>query len=143
MISRLYDGDRIAIPGWYDDVTETIDPMRMPTIQVSGITSGYTSHGYKNIIPGSATIKINFRFSAGQDPNAKITQFQQWLKSILPDTVSYTVSTSDPYPAITIDTDYDLYPQVCKILESVYGHAPVARYCGAAVPITGLFQDIL
>jgi acetylornithine deacetylase/succinyl-diaminopimelate desuccinylase-like protein len=49
----------ITAPQGYDPVTAN---GLLPTIQVSGINSGYTANGYKNIIPGAAIIKINFRF---------------------------------------------------------------------------------
>jgi acetylornithine deacetylase/succinyl-diaminopimelate desuccinylase-like protein len=130
----------LATPHGYDPVTAN---GLLPTIQVSGIQSGYTAMGYNNIIPGSALVKINFRFAPGQDPALKIRQFEEFVKKELPDYVSRQIQTSDPYSAITIQIYNKFNKQVSEVLSEVYNKQTVVRYCGAAVPITGLFQDIL
>lgn len=115
----------------------------LPTIQVSGITSGYTGNGYKNIIPWAATIKINFRFGPGQNAHDEIEKFKKRVDDVLPDYVEYNIHTSDPYHAISIDTDNEDTRRATALLSEVFGKPCIMRYCGAAVPISWLFQDIL
>lgn len=115
----------------------------MPTIQVSGITSGYTWNGYNNIIPWSAIIKFNFRFWPGQNPKIKKDQFEKFIQDTIPDTVSRTFETSDPYSAIEVHTDNDFTRHVYELLEETYSKKPLYRYVGGAVPISGLLQDVL
>lgn len=127
-------------PRWYDPVTAN---GLLPTIQVSWLYAGYTWSGYKNIIPWSSIIKINFRFWPWQDACKKVQAFEAWLAQIIPDYVEYTISTSDPYDAISINTDNEDTQKAAQLLSWIYGKQTIMRYCGAAVPISGLFQDIL
>lgn len=62
---------------------------------------------------------------------------------MLPDYIEYTIHTSDPYHAISIDTDNEDTRRAAALLSDVFGKPCIMRYCGAAVPISGLFQDIL
>lgn len=130
----------LAVPQGYDAVTAN---GLLPTIQVTGISSGYTGIGYKNIIPGSATINFNFRFAPGQDPEQKMADFIAWVNHTLPDNMPHEVIISDYYPAITISADHHYDDHVRSLLKEVYGVSPIMRYCGATLPMAGLLQDVL
>jgi len=130
----------IIIPHGYDPVTAN---GLLPTIQVSGISSGYTGNGYKNIIPWAATIKINFRFGPWQNAHNEIEKFKKRVNNTLPNYIEYNIDTSDPYHAISIDTDNEDTRRAATLLSEVFSKPCIMRYCGAAVPISWLFQDIL
>lgn len=115
----------------------------MPTIQISGIQSGYTGTGYRNAIPATTLIKINFRYAPGQNPEEMVELFSNRVKAELPEYVDYTIETSDPYPAILLDTSHPEVTRAANILSELYGQKAVYRYCGAAIPVTGLFKDVL
>ncbi len=51
---------KLVVQEGYDPVTAN---GLLPTIQISGIQSGYTGNGYRNAIPATTTIKMNFRFA--------------------------------------------------------------------------------
>lgn len=130
----------LAIPQGYDAVTAN---GLLPTIQVTGISSGYTGVGYKNIIPGTATINFNFRFAPGQDPEKKMADFDTWITNTLPTNISHQIIISDYYPAITISTDHPLSDRARQILQEVYAISPIMRYCGATLPMAGILQNVL
>lgn len=115
----------------------------MPTIQVSGIQSGYTGNGYKNIIPATATAKLNFRFARGQDSSQMVQLFTDRVQKNTPDYVHIEVASSDPYDPITINTNHPLIQESLTLLSDIRGRQAVMRRCGAAVPIAGQFQDVL
>lgn len=115
----------------------------MPTIQISSIQSGYTGNGYRNAIPHSTTIKINFRYAPWQNPEEMIKLFGKRVWEELPSYVSYSIETSDPYPAILLDIDHAEVKRAADILTQIYGKKAVYRYCWAAIPVTWLFKDIL
>ncbi len=115
----------------------------LPTIQVSGLQSWYMGNGYKNIIPSSASAKMNFRFAPWQDAEKMMKIFEQWVKEMLPDYCAVTIATSEPYNAIALGTDNPWVQKCRDTLAEVYGRPVVMRYCGAAVPISGLFQQYL
>ena len=108
----------------------------MPTIQISGLQSGYTGEGYRNAIPYTTTIKLNFRFAPGQDPEKTVELFKAWVAKQLPTYVDFTIETSDPYPAITINTENDAVKKAADILGKIYNKQAVYRYCGDAIPVT-------
>jgi acetylornithine deacetylase/succinyl-diaminopimelate desuccinylase-like protein len=130
----------LAIPQGYDAVTAN---GLLPTIQVTGVSSGYTGVGYKNIIPGSATMNFNFRFAPGQDPEKKMADFGAWITNSLPTNISHQITISDYYPAISISTDHPLSDRAKQMLQEVYGISPIMRYCGATLPMAWLLQDTL
>ena len=130
----------LAIPHGYDAVTAN---GLLPTIQVTGISSGYTGNGYKNIIPGTAMIKFNFRFAPGEDPKKKMADFGTRVHHVLPPNVAHEVIISDYYPAITISADHHYDDHVRSLLKEVYGVSPIMRYCGATLPMAGILQNVL
>lgn len=115
----------------------------MPTIQISGLQAGYTGDGYRNAIPHKTIVKINFRFARGQNPTDSIAQFVSRVNEQTPEYVTLNIDISDPYGAITIKTDHPSIQKARDILTISHGKEPVLRFCGAAIPVTGLFQDIL
>lgn len=112
----------------------------LPTIQVSGLSSGYTGTGYKNIIPAKAIGKMNFRFAPGQDAKEMITMFTKWVEKMVPSYATFSIDTSDPYNAIALSTDSDRVQTCREALAAAYNTPVIIRHCGAAVPISGLFQ---
>ncbi len=130
----------LLIQEWYDAVTAN---GLMPTIQISGLQAGYTGDGYRNAIPHKTIVKINFRFARGQNPTDSIAQFVSRVNEQTPEYVTLNIDISDPYGAITIKTDHPSIQKAREVLTASHGKEPVLRFCGAAIPVTGLFQDIL
>lgn len=88
-------------------------------------------------------IKINFRYAPGQDPQEMINIFSKRIADELPAYVSHTLETSDPYSAILLDITHDEVKRADSILSTIYNKTTAYRYCGAAIPVTGMFKDIL
>lgn len=130
----------LLIQEWYDAVSAN---GLMPTIQITWLQSWYTGEWYRNAIPHKTTIKINFRFARWQKPADAIAQFIARSNEQTPDYVSLEFDISDPYEAITIKTDHPSVQKARTTLLSSHGVEPVLRFCGAAIPVTWLFQDIL
>lgn len=51
-----------------------------PTCNIAGFISGYTGKGAKTVLPGSATVKIDFRLVPKMDPKKQIMRLKQHLK---------------------------------------------------------------
>jgi acetylornithine deacetylase/succinyl-diaminopimelate desuccinylase-like protein len=114
-----------------------------PTIQVTWLQSWYTGNGYRNAIPHQTTIKFNLRLAPGQNQHQTVASFGEWINTTLPTYVDHTIEISDPYGAITIQTDNQHTQKAAEIIGELYNRPPVYRFCGAAIPVTGMFQDIL
>jgi len=130
---------RLGEPG-YDFYTQTA---LRPTIQVTGIKSGYTGDGYRNSIPASSTAKINFRLVLHQDPNAVIKLFTDYVKKAVPDYVDVVVEPSDPYDGIKLSPDSEYIKKAYQTLEEVYGRQPLYKYVGGGIPVVTYFNDLM
>lgn len=86
---------------------------------------------------------MNFRFAPGQDAEKMMKIFEAWVHETLPTYCTVTIATSEPYNAIALGTDNPWVQKCRDTLAEVYGRPVVMRYCGAAVPISGLFQQYL
>lgn len=114
-----------------------------PTVQVTGVQTGYTGEGYKNGIPATATAKINFRLVSGQSPEHIVTLFCDFVKKNIPTYVTYDLQINDPYPASRVDINNSYVTKAQKHLEDAYQEDVVFVACGGGLPIVGLFEEFL
>lgn len=112
-----------------------------PTIQVTGIQSGYTSEGYKNGIHAKALIKINFRLVRNQDSSKTAELFKQYIKTTLPKYVDYEIEINDIHEGIKLDLNNDYILKAQSILEKTYGTKPLLKYSGGGLPIVTYFSE--
>ncbi len=52
-----------------------------PTCNIAGFYSGYTGSGAKTVLPGEATVKIDFRLVPKMDPKIQVARLKKHLKS--------------------------------------------------------------
>ena len=114
-----------------------------PSIQVTGIQSGYVGEGYRNSIPAKTTAKINFRLVKSQNPNGVVSLFKQYLSEVLPDYVDYEFEVTDPYEGIKLDLNNEIVAKTMGLLTKVYGKKAVFKFSGGGLPIVTLFDEIL
>lgn len=114
-----------------------------PTLQITGIQSGYVGDGYKNIVPSKATAKINARLVKKQDPNKIASLLTQYIKDNLPAYVDHTFTVTDPYEGIKLDVENDYVKKAATILEQAYNKKPLYKYSGGGLPVVTEFQKIL
>jgi len=96
-----------------------------PTLDITGLESGFTGHGIKTIIPDSATAKISFRLVPHQNPDhiysSLLTYFQNHLSKNAVFSI-FRYSDTRPYLA---PIDHPVYQLAKSSLKTVYGHNPV------------------
>ena len=114
-----------------------------PSLEISGIASGYTGPGFQNIVPHAADARINVRVAPGQKTAQVMQALARHIKKQTPSYATLTIETEEYGDPILVDTDNDYSQRAREVAHDVYGKAPVPLYCGATIPIVGLFQDIL
>ncbi len=124
----------------YDVYTQT--GLR-PSLEVTGIHSGYTETGYKNGVPPHAIAKFNFRFVANQKPDDIAQKFEKYIDDTLPDYVTWDIRFGESAKPVFIDVDNPIFKHVKGILEKVYEEKVIYKYVGGSIPIIGTFQEIL
>ncbi len=113
------------------------------TVEVTGLSSGYISEGFRNSIPCRATAKINIRSTPTQDIKALLTTVQKFLRQ-----------QASPYTKVTFTNDrycngaeFDIAnifaQRALKVLQKVYGQKPQLKTSGGTLPIAYTFQKVL
>ncbi|HZX75451.1 MAG TPA: M20/M25/M40 family metallo-hydrolase [Cyclobacteriaceae bacterium] len=114
-----------------------------PTMTVTGFSGGYTGIGYKNIIPGTAQAKINFRLVGEQTPEKFVEAFKKHVEENTPAYIEYSIDVAQIYPPVNLKTDTPEVAHIMKLQEKVYGKKPMILGIGAGIPAVKAFQDIL
>lgn len=114
-----------------------------PTIQITGITTGYNDRGYKNSVPPTATAKINVRTVTGQDQEKIVKCIKEHIANHLPNYVEYELDFSDPFPAMKLDLSNEFALAAIRSIVKIYKHEPRARYSGGGMPVAVTFASEL
>ena len=111
------------------------------SMEVTGIKTGYINEGFKNAVPNTAIIKINFRL----EPKLDFKKFQNiidsYILSIKPDYVDLTITHHSQSNGVFIETDNEYIKTAEKMLEEVFHKKPLQMYIGAIIPIVKHLKD--
>lgn len=110
-----------------------------PTIQITGIKSGYVGEGYRNSVPCLASAKINVRLVKNQNPRRIIAAIKNFAKRKFPSYVSFKIETTGADEGVKLDTNNDYVRQAIDALETVYRKKVAKHYVGGTLPIVTLF----
>ncbi len=114
-----------------------------PTLQVTGLQSGYTGVGFKNIVPSKAYAKFNFRLVANQNPQKIYDNFVKFINDNISDGVRYEISNPDMVPAVKINIDNDYMKKARAILAETYGKEPIINFVGGTLPVVIAIESYL
>lgn len=178
-IAGLYDGNKVAMGWFYDNVDEITPAQRKnnkkavedlkemmdhvgvkklltedkndfmtqvglrPTIQVTGIKSGYIGEGFSNIVPSDAEVRFNFRTVMSQDYNVLVKKFEQHIKKNTPSYVEYEVKFATTYDPIKINVDTPMVKETVKLLEKAFGEEVLVKPVGGGIPVVNDFKEQL
>ncbi len=62
-----------------------------PTIEINGISGGYSGPGFKTVIPAVAKAKLSCRLVPDQSPQKTLSQIKEYLESVAPDGITLEV----------------------------------------------------
>ena len=114
--------------------------MLLPTMTITGITSGYTGPGMKTVISHSAMARIDMRLVPGQDPDEIFALLLAHLREN-GDSVELVRLSSGPASRTSIDNGY--VSIVAGAVEQATGQVPlVVPSLGSTLP-NYVFTDIL
>ena len=94
----------------------------MPTMEVHGLTGGYTGPGIKTIIPPRATVKISCRIVPKQDPRKIMRLIRKFVKEHNPDVTMTEEAVMQPYKAPVTGP---LAEAVKSAMKFAFGREPV------------------
>jgi acetylornithine deacetylase/succinyl-diaminopimelate desuccinylase-like protein len=114
-----------------------------PTIQITGLESGYTDRGYANIVPSQSEVRLNFRIVASQKPEDVAKNFEEFVKENTPNYVECKLSFGGLHKPIKVDTKNPYISLVEKILTDVYKSNVNRKNVGGAIPFVGDVKETL
>ena len=114
-----------------------------PTIQVTGIKSGYIETGYSNIVPAEAEARLNFRLAPSQKAKNIAKSFEKFVKANTPKFVDYKLSFSGLHNPVKINVENPYLAEAEKLLKKVYRTKVNRKNVGGAIPFVGDVKEIL
>ena len=114
-----------------------------PTLDVNGMWSGYIGEGTKTIIPSKAYAKISMRLVPNQDFKKIAVLFENYFRSIAPDSVTVDVKFLHGGQPYVSPSDMPAYHAAEKAMETTFGKKPLPFYSGGSIPIISGFESIL
>ena len=170
LLSKLKnEQNQICIPGFYDGVQTNYPSFNMPeipqhlkahlsgekgytaaelitvrpTLDINGITGGYTGDGPKTIIPAQASAKLSMRLVEGQDHEQISVSLQNFLQSQTPKQVSLTIKKLAGCNAVTTNTDMPAYQAAKHALEKNFSGEVLNTRIGGSIPVVSFIKDQL
>ncbi len=113
-----------------------------PTIEITGIGTGYTGEGFKNIIPSTAEFRVNFRLVEGQDAQTILRHFKEEVSAIVPSYVTHEVFAQGLYRPVSMNVSTPYAMEVRAMLQDAYGKEALIKYVGGGIPVVDDFQTI-
>ncbi|MEM6539220.1 MAG: dipeptidase [Pseudomonadota bacterium] len=114
-----------------------------PTLEVNGMTSGYTGEGFKTVLPAQASAKISCRLVKGQDPKAIEKNFEAFVMDRVPEDCEAVFHHKGGAPGIELDVTGDVFVASRKALTEEWGVPAAFIGVGGSIPIVGDFQSRL
>jgi acetylornithine deacetylase/succinyl-diaminopimelate desuccinylase-like protein len=164
MLSQARDAKgHITIPGFYDDVRSLKEDLDFtwddkvaagggechdfspferawlrPTLEINGITGGYSGPGFKTVIPALASAKLSCRLVPGQDPTQIFDRLYAFFMKIQPKSVTVTLTMlNDGSPAVRTSASSLIAQAALSAYAQVFGKPAGKIMSGGTIGIAG------
>lgn len=113
------------------------------TLQLTGLSGGYTGEGFRNSVPAKTIVKINIRFVENQSVKEIIKSLKQHLKKVSPPYVKYKIKVKEIAPAVKLELNNKYVQKAKELLKIVFKQEPIFKFSGGGLPIVAYFKKIL
>ena len=114
-----------------------------PTLDINGIFGGYQGEGTKTVIPAEATAKLTFRLVPGQDPQAIVRNFENFVSARLRGDAKASFKHQGAAPGFAMRPDAPFIRAARRALSEEFGKPAVLVGCGASIPVVEAFKTRL
>lgn len=115
----------------------------MPSITMTGFTSGYTGEGEKNIVPATAKARMSVRTVPGMDDDVVMKSIEAFVKANTPQYVQWGITRSMSCAPVLIESTAPIFEEVKKILQISHGAWPEEVRVGGSIGVIHDFQKVL
>lgn len=133
----------LSVPAGEKDRTALEQMWSRPTLEVNGMTSGYTGQGFKTVLPAQASAKISCRLVKGQDPEKIRQSFEAFVSERLPADCSAEFHPHGMGPGIELDVTGPAFQAAKRALTDEWPNPAAFTGIGGSIPIVGQFQERL
>lgn len=113
-----------------------------PTLEISGIHTGYTGEGFANIVPAKVDIRINGRTVFPQKTEEIMSKVISHIKKNVPKYIKLKIQAEDHGNPVMTEINSEIAKEILELLEKSYKQKPVVKYVGGSIPIVSMFQNI-
>ena len=114
-----------------------------PTLDVNGLSSGFTGEGIKTVIPAKAMAKVSMRLVPNQSPALVEEELREYLRVKAPLTVSWNLKMLGSASPMLLDRNAPCMRAASSALEVAFGKKPVFKLEGGTLPITAVVEKKL
>ena len=111
-----------------------------PTLEINGISGGYTGDGFKTVIPARAKAKISCRLVPDQDPDVIFERVRDYLHQIAPPTVRLTVEKLGGGDPSMVPLDSPVIAAMVRAYKHHWEQPVQYMRTGGSIPIVADFQ---
>ncbi|MGO1057514.1 dipeptidase [Planococcus sp. FY231025] len=114
-----------------------------PTLEINGITGGFSGEGIKTVLPAQASAKITCRLVPNQDPDDIVAKLRAHVEANKPAGVTVTISDFDKGQPFLTPYDHPAIQAAGRSYEKVYNVKTAFTRMGGSVPIVAVFDQVL
>lgn len=114
-----------------------------PTLDVTGMYGGYIGEGTKTVLPSRAHAKISMRIVPDQEPAEILRLFEEFVRSVLPPSVTANFHLSGGARAALVDRDTAPMRAAAAAYEAAFERPPVFMREGGSIPVVNQFESDL
>lgn len=112
-----------------------------PTLDINGISGGFSGEGSKTIIPAKASAKVSMRLVPDQDPEKIAKDFKKYIKKIASPNVHVKVIKHHGSKAFLEDLNEPVLKVAEKALEKAFGKKACFIREGGTIPFVKTISD--
>ena len=107
-----------------------------PSLEINGISGGYSGRGFKTVIPAKATAKISCRLVPDQDGEKISASLREFLEARVPEGMEFELSAEQAGPPHRTNADSAAVRLCAESFQEVCDSPCQYILCGGSVPIT-------
>ena len=114
-----------------------------PTLEINGLTGGFSGHGFKTVLPQRAMAKISCRLVPDQDPERIFALLQEHIARITPATVRSELRPMEMGSrAALLGHDTRAMRAAAAAYEHAWHVPPLFERAGGSIPVAFALQDV-
>lgn len=114
-----------------------------PTLEINGITGGFSGEGIKTVLPSEASAKITCRLVPNQNPDDIVAKLRAHIEAHKPAGVTVEITDFDKGKPFLTPFDHPAIQAAGRSYEKIYQVPTAFTRMGGSIPIVAVFDEVL